>query len=128
MQTVSKALVYVLFACLLFFGVHGARRSLRRAQGDNHFGRERLRVSAGLRRCRKDNPNHHPVRPCKNALLPPDEDDDDGDGDRFHGNDNQARLPSPGRHQANRALFPILRSQPLPADIPRYQTLCILLI
>ena len=83
---------------------------------------------ARLRRCRQNNPIPHPVRPCKNAVLPPDEDDDDGERDRFHGNDTQARLPSPCRDQADRALFPIVRSQSLPPDIPRYQTLCILLI
>ena len=129
MQMFSKALVCVVLACLLLSGENGSRRPLHRARGDNHFGRECHRVSARLRRCRPHNPSHHPVRPCKNALLPADEDDDDGDRDRINGNnDGQGSLPFPVHDQANRALLPTIRSQPLPTNVPRYQTLCLLLI
>ncbi|HTU23352.1 MAG TPA: hypothetical protein VMG10_35280 [Gemmataceae bacterium] len=127
MQTISKTLVYVVFACLLLFGVSGPRRPLHRAHGDNHFGRERQRALARHRRCRQDGPAPYPERPCENALLPPDE-DDDGERDRFNGNDSQQRLPSSCHDQANLVLFPTARSQPLPTDVPRYQVLCILLI
>jgi hypothetical protein len=127
MQTFAKVLVYVVFACLLLSGVNGPQRTLHRASGDLRFGRERHRALVRLRRCRQDNPSHLPVRPCKNAVLPPDDDDDD-DGEKDHGNDGPMRLLSPSHDEANRAFFPTIRSQPLPTDIPRYQTLCILLI
>lgn len=126
MQTFSKVLVYAVLACLLLSGVNASRRAYYRAQGENHFGRERHRATARLRRCRQDNPAHHPVRPCKNAVLPPDEDDDDGERDRF--SDSLERLLSPCHDPASRAVFPTVHCQPLPTDVPRYQTLCILLI
>lgn len=128
MQTFAKVLVSVVFGCLLLTGVNGPQRTLHRARSDNRFGREGHRAIVRLRRCRQDNPSHLPVRPCKNAMLPPDEDDDDGDEDHVNGNDGQMRLLSPYHNEGNRVLFPTIHSQPLPTDIPRYQTLCILLI
>ena len=126
MQMFSKTLLYVILSYLLLSGVSGIQRPCHRARGDNHFGHARLRVTARLRRCRQDNSAPHPVRPCKNALLPPDEDDDDGDRDRL--TDTTECLASAVHDQLNRSLFPTIHSQPLPTNVPRYQSLCILLI
>lgn len=126
MQTVSKALVYVVTACLLLALVGSPRPRLHSARACR-FGHQRRRVFARMRRPRPDNPAPHPVHPCKNALLPPDE-DDNSDSDRFDGNARHERLLSLGDDPAHRTLFSTIRSQPLPTGVPRHQTLCILLI
>lgn len=126
MQTFSKTLVYFLLACLFLLGGHVSRRARASAQGSNHFGRIHHRVVARLRRCGQDNPIQHPIRPCKNGLLPPDEDDDDGERDRSL--DCPERSLFLGLESVNHTLLPANQSRRLPADVPLYQTLCILLI
>jgi len=126
MQTFSKMLLYVVLACLLLLGGNVSRRARPPVRGSNHFGREHHRPVARLRRCGQDNPVQHPVRPCKNGLLPPDEDDDDGERDRSL--DNSERLLSLSSELTHHARLPAHHSRPLPAEVPLYQTLCILLI
>ncbi|HTU94152.1 MAG TPA: hypothetical protein VMF69_29000 [Gemmataceae bacterium] len=131
MQTVSKVLVGIVLACLLLSCVSSVQRSLHRAHSNNRSGRERHRALVRLRRCRGDNPVHHPVRPCKNAMLPPDDDDDDDDNiDQKHpyAKGSNERLPILCQDPAYRSLSPAFGSRPLPTQVPRHQTLCILLI
>ncbi len=126
MRTISRVLVCAAFACLLLSWISGLGRALPRVYPQDGSSRERCRVLARLRRCRGDSPAHHPVRPCKNAVLPPD--DDKGDPERLHGKANHERLPPlcPERmHGPNSLPF---SSRPLPTEVPRHQTLCILLI
>lgn len=124
MQTSAKLLVYVVLAALLLSWVSGP--PLPRAR--DHRGRQRHRVLVRLRRCRGNNPAHHPVRPCKNAVLPPDDDDDDIDPARPHAKAALERLPSLYDDPAFRSFSLRFGSRPLPTEIPRHQTLCILLI
>jgi hypothetical protein len=127
MQTISKVFVCVVFTCLLLSWVSGVQRPLPRAHAHNRSVRERHRIFARLRRSRGDNPIHHPVRPCKNAVLPP-EDDDTVDQEQHGAKICYDRLPAPFQDSTNRSLFPAFGSRPLPTEVPRHQTLCILLI
>lgn len=128
MQTISKVAVYIVLACLLLSWVGGAQRPLHRPHAHNRRGRECHRVLAHLRRCRGGNPNHHPVRPCKNAVLPPDDDDDDIDIARLLSKGIQQRLLASGQDSNHRSRSTAFGSRPLPTEVPRHQTLCILLI
>lgn len=128
MQTICKVLVCVVLACLLMSWVSGVQRPLPGAHPHNRGARERHRIFARLRRCRGDNPIHLPVRPCKNALLPPDDDDADSDQERHFGKSCHERLLSFCDDLTYRSLFPVFGSRPLPTEVPRHQTLCILLI
>ena len=125
MQTVSKVFVCMALACLLLSWVSGAHRPLHRAHTQNHSSREHHRALARLRRCRGDNPVHRPVRPCKNAVLPPDDDDT---SERAHAKASHERLPSLCHEWPRRSLSPVFGARPLSAAVPRHQTLCILLI
>lgn len=127
MQTISKVFVCVVLACVLLSWVSGVQRPLPRAHTNNRTSRERQRVFARLRRSGGDNPIHHPVRPCKNAVLPPD-DDDTVDQERHGAKVCHDRLPSLSQDSTRRSLFPVFGSRPLPTEVPRHQTLCILLI
>lgn len=124
MRMVSQLLVYLVLACLLLPLASGPRRTLHRAHPDNRVGRQPQR--ARLRRCRGESPAHRPVRPCKNALLPPD--DDDFDPSRSHAKIAHERLSSLTQDQANRNPSSQFGSHPLPTAVSRHQTLCILLI
>lgn len=126
MQTISKALVGVVLACLLLSCASGAQRPIRCTHSKNRNGHGSHRVLARLRRCRGDNPVHHPVRPCKNATLPPDEDDDD----REHplAKVSHERLLSLYQDPKLLTFSLAFGSRPLPTEVPRHQTLCILLI
>lgn len=127
MQTSAKLLVYVALVGLLLSWMSGPPQPHPRAR--DHHGRHRHRALVRLRRCRGDNPAHHPVRPCKNAVLPPDDDDeDDIDPARSHAKAGLERLPSPNHDPAFRSFSPAFGTRPLPTEIPRHQTLCILLI
>ncbi len=126
MRTVSQALAYVVLFCLLLSLASGSRRLVPRAHVDHRFGRERHHPVAHLRRCREDYPAHHPVRPCLNVLLPPDE--DAGDRLRLHAKDVHERWSTPCGDQAHRSLFPVFGSRPLPTEVPRHQIFCLLLI
>jgi hypothetical protein len=126
MHVSAKSLVYVVLVGLLLSSVSGPPRSLQRAR--HHHGRHRHLSLVRLRRCRGDNPAHHPVRPCKNAVLPPDDDDDDIDPARPHAKAPLERLLSPCPAPALRSVSLTFGSRPLPTETPRHQTLCILLI
>jgi hypothetical protein len=126
MQTISKVLVCIVFACLLLSWMSGAGRPLHRAHLQNRSSQERHRIRARLRRCRGGNPIHHPVRPCKNAVLPPDDDNDDSE--RSHAKAVHERLPSLCDEPTRRFNSLTFGSRPLPTEVPRHQTLCILLI
>ncbi len=126
MQTICKVLVCVVLACLLLSWMSGAQRPLPGPHSPSKGTRERHRVFARLRRCRGGNPVHHPARPCKNALLPPDDDTDDQED--LHSKGSHERLLSHCEDLTHRSLFPAFGSRPLPTEVPRHQTLCILLI
>jgi hypothetical protein len=126
MKTVSKALIYIVLACLLLSWGGGLRRTLHRSLLENRIGRTHPRVLARVRRCRGNNPAHHPVRPSTNAVLPPDDDEEDrvrlqckAPHGRWH---SLCHNPTPHFHA------PQSGSRPLPTEAPRHQTLCILLI
>lgn len=124
MQTISKMLVGVVLACLLISYASAAQRPIRHAYRNN---RGRHGALARLRRCRGDNPVHHPVRPCKNAVLPPD-DDDNVDPKHPHFPGSTQRLPALCHDPAHHTPSAVFGSRPLPTEVPRHQTLCILLI
>jgi hypothetical protein len=122
MRWVTQLLVYVVLLCLLLPWASGPREKVHRAHPDNRIGRQPHR--ARLRRCRGNWPAHRPVRPCKNALLPPD--DDDCERSRAH-----AKIALDGASAQERAKCSVCApfgSRPLPSAVPRHQTLCILLI
>jgi hypothetical protein len=124
MRTISQLVVYIVVACLLV-SMSGWRQVTHRAHADNRLARHPQR--ARLRRCGGDPPAHRPVRPSKNAVLPPDEDDDDGERSRSHKDAHDLLLAvcrDPLHHDPS---WPF-HSRPLPTPIPRHQTLCILLI
>jgi hypothetical protein len=121
MRLVSHLLVCLVLVCLLLPLASGPRRSLHRTHSHSQMRRARVR------RCRGESPAHHPVRPCKNALLPPD-DDDACDPSRFHAKIAHERLSSLTQDQTNRNSSSPFGSHPLPTAVPRHQTLCILLI
>jgi hypothetical protein len=127
MQTISKAFVCVVLTCLLLSWVSGVQRPLPRAHAHNRSSRERDRIFARLRRSSGDNPIPHPVRPCKNAVLPPD-DDDSADQEKHGAKACHDRLPTLYQDSTHRSLFLAFGSRPLPTEVPRHQTLCILLI
>jgi hypothetical protein len=127
MQTISKVFVCIVFACLFLSWMGSVGRPLHRAHLLSRSGQERRRVCARLRRCRGDNPVHHPVRPSKNAVLPPDDDDNDGP-ERPNAKVGHERLPSLGQGPTCRPNSLTFGSRPLPTEVPRHQTLCILLI
>jgi hypothetical protein len=60
-------------------------------------------------------------------VLPPD-DDDTVDQERHGAKVCQDRLLSLDQDSTHRSLFPAFGSRPLPTEVPRHQTLCILLI
>ena len=126
MRLVSQILVYVVLVCLFLSLTNGTRRSLHRASSDDRMGGQPYRSRVRLRRYGGDNPAHHPVRPCKNALLPPD--DDDCDRPRLNAKDTHDRSPSLSQDRASRCLSAQFHSRPLPTPLSRHQTLCILLI
>lgn len=126
MQTSAKSLVFVILAAVLLSWVSGPSNPLRHFH-DHRGSRQRHRALVRLRRCRGDNPAHHPVRPCKNAVLPPDG-DDDLDPARLHAKAPFERLPSSQQEPASPSFSLRFGSRPLPTDIPRHQALCILLI
>lgn len=126
MQTLSKALVCIVLACLLLSLMSGVGQPLPRAHASKRGNRESHRVLARLRRCRGSNPVHHPVRPCKNAVLPPD-DDDNVDRENIHARGSHERLLLLGQDPAHH-VFPAFGSRPRPTGVPLHQTLCILLI
>lgn len=126
MQTISKVIFYTVLVCWALSWASGAGRPLSRVSSHPQSGRECRRVQARLRRCRSDNPSPHPVRPCKNAVLPPDDDNVDQDPTQAKSShDCSASLC----HEA--LLWPpflTFGSRPLPTEVPLYQTFCILLI
>ncbi len=126
MKTISKVVIYAVLACLILSWIGSALRPFRRDHSHHRNGGGYHRVLARLRRCRGDNPNHHPVRPSKNAVLPPD--DDEVDPEREHAKNGHERSSSGGDEITLRSLSSMFGSRPLPTDVPRHQTLCILLI
>lgn len=125
MQTISKVLVCVALACTFLSWAAFVHRQLPRTASHHRTSRERPRIFARLRRCRGDNPVHHPVRPCKNAILPPDDDRDDQQ--RICTKTNEERSLSLD-HDPLHLPFSAFGPRPLPTEVPRHQTLCILLI
>ncbi|MHB1425471.1 MAG: hypothetical protein ACYC3I_20070 [Gemmataceae bacterium] len=126
MKTASQALIYIICACLLLSWVGGVRRPLHRGRLDKRANQEHLRVLARVRRCRGDNSSHHPVRPSTNAVLPPD--DDTNDPVRPQSKGVNGRLHFLCQNQAPQSLSSTFGSRPLPTEVPRHQTLCILVI
>jgi hypothetical protein len=125
MQTISKMLVGAVLTCLLLSCALGSQRPLRHA---HRASRERRGVLAQLRRCRGGNPVHHPVRPCKNAVLPPDDDDDNVDPKHPYFKNSYERLPALCHDPVHPFSASLFGSRPVPTEVPRHQTLCILLI
>jgi hypothetical protein len=125
MQIISTTRIGIVLACLLLSCVSGSQRPIRCTNPHNRNSREH-RVLARLRRCRGDNPFHHPVRPCKNAILPPDDDSVDPKHSPVIG--GHERLPDLGQDPNCRPPSPVFSSRPLPTEVPRHQALCILLI
>jgi hypothetical protein len=127
MQTLSRVLVCAVLACLLLSWASGVGQPLYRTHAHKRGCRGPHHVLARLRRSGGNNPVHHPVRPCKNAVLPPD-DDDNVDREDTHANDHHERFLSLGRDPSHRSHFAAFGSRPLPTGVPLHQTLCILLI
>ncbi|HEY7329915.1 MAG TPA: hypothetical protein VH592_19930 [Gemmataceae bacterium] len=127
MRSSSKTLVGVVLACVLLSYVSGVQRPFHCVHPHNRNSHNRHRALVRLRRCRGDNPVHHPVRPCKNAMLPPD-DDDTVDPKQSHAIDGQVRSTAIYQDATARSLSPEFSPRPLPTEVPRHQTLCILLI
>jgi hypothetical protein len=125
MQSVSKSLVYVVLSCLLLSAASGVRRS-HCARDDDRFGHKHHRVCARIRRGGSDNPIPHPIRPSTTAVLPPDDDDDDRV--RLQSEDTHGRLHALCPIKVHQSLYPTFGSRPLPTEVPRHQTLCLLLI
>lgn len=126
MRTISNVVLYVVLGCLLLSWGVGNPRPFRRTHAHNRNSRPCHRVLAHLRRCRGDNSTHHPVRPCKNAVLPPD--DDRIDPERSHTKSNPQSFFASAQEAIPRCLSAAFGSRPLPTEVPRHQTLCILLI
>lgn len=126
MRTVSKTLVYAVLFCLLLSSLGGTRRLFPRGNKDHRLGRDRHSLVARIRRCREENLAHHPVRPCIDVLLPPDE--EDGDRDRLHAKDAGERLSASYQNPVLPFHFSAFGTRPRPTHVPRHQTLCLLLI
>jgi hypothetical protein len=126
MQRIAKLLIGVVLACQLLSCVSGLQRPLHCSHPYNRSSRDHCHALARLRRCRGNNPIHHPVRPCKNAMLPPEDDNVDLKGPHSAG--THERLPALSQDSPIRPFSPLFGSRPLPTEVPRHQTLCILLI
>ncbi len=122
----SKAVIYAVLACLLLSWVGSAQWSVRRVHAHDRGRRECHRLLAHLRRCRGGHPNHHPVRPSKSAVLPPD--DDDIDATRQLSKASSQRWLTSDLESNPRSLLREFCSRSLPTQVSRHQTLCILLI
>jgi hypothetical protein len=126
MRTVRYVLVYLVLLCLLLTAVGGGRCFRSHAPSDSKFRRERHSLLARLRRCRDEHPDHHPVQPCKNTILPPDE--DSADRVRPTGKSLHDRLLALTEEPRSQTLARALHDRPPPLHLPWQQTLCILLI